>query len=154
MTTRRTDRLCGQRGFSMLEVLIALMVLTVGLLGLAAMQEFAILRSVDANQLSIATNLAVEIIDRIQYNPKNVQSYNGINVSTTNNTCPLTPVQPNGDCTQWRQRMLATKLPSPSGTVSVTTTGPVSLNQWLVTVRISWKGLVVPVTFTTVVSVG
>lgn len=137
----------------MLEVMIALMVLTVGLLGLAAMQEFAILRSVDANQLSVATNLAVEIIDRIQYNQKNVLSYNGINVSTTGNTCPATPVQSNGDCTQWRTRMLATKLPSPSGTVSVTTTGPASMNQWLVTVRISWKGLVVPVTFTTVVSI-
>jgi len=153
MTKHRTEWASGQRGFSMLEVLIALMVLTVGLLGLAAMQEFAIIRSVDANELSIATNLAVEIIDRIQYNPKNVLSYNGINVSSTNNTCPATPVMANGDCTQWRARMLATKLPSPNGTVSVTTTGPASLNQWLVTVQIRWAGLVVPVTFSTVVSI-
>jgi type IV pilus assembly protein PilV len=137
----------------MLEVLVALMVLTVGLLALALMQEFAITRSVDANELSIATNLAAEMIERIQYNPKNVASYNGINVSSTTTVCPATPVMANGDCTQWRTRMLATRLPSPRGTVSVTTTGPTSLNQWLVTVQISWQGLVVPMTFSTVVSI-
>ena len=157
MTKRRTQwqrpGQAGQQGFSMLEVLIALMILTVGLLGLAAMQEFAITRSVDANELSIATNLAVEMMERIQYNPKNVASYNGINVSSTNNICPATPVMANGDCTQWRTRMLATRLPSPNGTVSVTTTGPTSLNQWLVTVQIRWAGLVVPIRFSTVVSI-
>lgn len=153
MTTRCRWQPADQRGFSMLEVLIALMVLTVGLLGLAMMQEFAITRSVDANELSIATNLAVEMIERIQYNPKNVLSYNGINVSTSNNTCPATPVMANGDCTQWRTRLLATRLPNPSGTVSVTSTGPANLNQWLVTVQIRWAGLVVPVSFSTVVSI-
>ena len=142
-----------QRGFSLLEVMVALMVLTVGLLALAAMQEFAVTRSLDANELSIATNLATEMIERIQYNPKNVASYNGINVSSSNNICPATPVMTNGDCTQWRNRMLASRLPSPAGTVSATTTGPTSLNQWLVTVTIRWSGLVVPLTFSTVVSI-
>ena len=153
MTAQRIQMSTGQLGFSMLEVLIALMILTVGLLGLAAMQEFAITRSVDANELSIATNLAVEMLDRIQYNPKNVASYNGINVSATNNICPATPVMANGDCTQWRTRLLATRLSSPSGTVSVTTTGPASMNQWLVTVQIRWAGLVIPVSFSTIVSI-
>ena len=142
-----------QRGFSLLEVMVALMVLTVGLLALAAMQEFAVTRSLDANELSIATNLATEMIERIHYNPKNVASYNGINVSSSNNICPATPVMTNGDCTQWRTRMLASRLPSPAGTVSATTTGPTSLNQWLVTVTIRWSGLVVPLTFSTVVSI-
>lgn len=142
----------GQRGFSMLEVLIALMVLTVGLLGLAAMQEFALTRSVDANELSIATNLAAEMIERIRYNPQNVASYNGISVSSTANTCPLTPVQVNGDCTQWRQRMLQTRLPQPSGTVSAVPNGPSSLDQYLVTVQIRWSGLLLPVTFSTVIT--
>lgn len=143
----------GQWGFSLLEVMIALMVMTVGLLALAAMQEFAVTRSLDANELSIATNLAAEMIERIEYNPKNVASYHGINVSTSNTICPATPVMANGDCTQWRTRMLATRLPSPQGTVSITTTGPTSLNQWLVTVTIRWSGLVVPMTFSTVVSI-
>ncbi len=153
MMQRRRRLPDDQRGFSMLEVMIALMVLTVGLLALAAMQEFAVTRSLDANELGIATNLAAEMIDRIEFNPTNVATYNGINVSSTTNTCPATPVMTNGDCTQWRTRMLATRLPTPSGIVTVTTTGPASLNQWLVTVQISWKGLVVPLKFSTIVSI-
>lgn len=153
MTSQKTQGPAGQHGFSMLEVLIALMVLTVGLLALAMMQEFAIVRSVDANELTIATNLAAEMFDRVQYNRTNVASYNGISVSSTSNVCPATPTMTNGDCTQWRNRLLATRLANPSGTVTVATTGPTSLNQWLVTVRISWKNLVVPVTFTSIVSI-
>lgn len=153
MRTRHPQGAGGQRGFSMIEVMIALAILTVGVLGMAAMQEFAITRSLDANELSIATNLAAEMMERITYNAKNVSSYNGISVSPTGATCPATPVMTNGDCTQWRARMLATRLPSPSGTVSATTTGPVSLNQWMVTVQIRWYGLVVPMTFSTVVSI-
>jgi type IV pilus assembly protein PilV len=153
MTTRHPQWAAGQHGFSMIEVMIALVVLTIGVLGMAAMQEFAVTRSLDANELSIATNLAAEMIERITYNAKNVASYNGISVSSASTSCPATPVMTNGDCTQWRNRLVATRLPSPSGTVSVTTTGPASLNQWLVTVRIRWQGLVVPLTFSTVVSI-
>ena len=62
----------GQQGFSMLEVLIALTVITIGMLGIAAMQQFAIARNVDAKELSVATNLAAEMMDRIQYSQSNV----------------------------------------------------------------------------------
>jgi type IV pilus assembly protein PilV len=153
MTMRHPQRTAGQRGFSMIEVMIALVILTVGVMGMAAMQEFAVTRSLDANELSIATNMAAEMMERIAYNAKNVSSYNGISVSPSVTSCPATPVMTNGDCIQWRSRMLQTRLPSPSGTVSVTTTGPADLNQWLVTVQIRWHGLVVPLTFSTVVSI-
>jgi type IV pilus assembly protein PilV len=150
---QRAHRPNGQQGFSMLEVLIALMVLTVGLLGLAAMQEFAVNRSIDANELSIATNLAAEMIERIQYNPKHVASYNGITVSSTSDPCAaITDLMARGDCTQWRERLLQTRLPSPSGTVTATTTGPASLTQWLITVQIRWSGLLMPLTFSAVVT--
>ena len=153
MTTRYPQWAAGQHGFSMIEVMIALVVLTIGVLGMMMMQEFAVTRSLDANELSIATNMAAEMMERITYNAKNVTSYNGISVSSSSTSCPATPVMTNGDCTQWRARLLQTRLPSPSGTVSVATTGPVSLNQWLVTVRIRWQGLVVSLTFSTVVSI-
>jgi hypothetical protein len=39
------------------------------------------------------------------------------------------------------------------GTVLVAGTGPGNLNQVLVTVRISWKGLIVPMTFSTVITI-
>lgn len=156
-TTMKRQRLLPrnrQGGFSMLEVMIALTVITVGMLGIAVMQQFAIARNVDAKELSVATNLAVEMMDRIQYSQKNVVSYNGVDVSSASATCPATPQMTAGDCTQWRARLIASRLPSVRGTVSVTTTGPASLNQWLVTVQIRWSNLVYPLTFTSVVSLG
>lgn len=143
-----------QRGFSLLEVMTALVVLTVGMMGIAAMQDIAISRSVDANELSLATNLAVEMAERVQYSRKNVVSYNGITVSAASATCPATPSMVNGDCTQWRTRLVASRLPNVRGTVQVATVGPTSMNQWQVTVQITWTGLILPVTFSSVVSLG
>lgn len=143
-----------QRGFSMLEVMIALTVIAIGMLGIAAMQQFALARNVDAKQLSVATNLAVEMIERIQYSRKNVVSYNGISVSSASATCPATPNMTNGDCTQWRTRLVASRLPGVSGTVTVTTVGPTSMNQWQVRVQIRWTGLVYPLEFGSIVSLG
>lgn len=144
----------GQRGFSMLEVLIAMTVITVGMLGIAVMQQYAVARNVDAKELSVATNLATEMIERVQYSRKNVVSYNGIDVSSASATCPATPLMTNGDCTQWRTRLVASRLPLVRGTVAVTTVGPTSMNQWQVTVQIRWSGLVLPLTFGSIVSLG
>lgn len=144
----------GQQGFSLLEVMTALVILTVGLMGIAAMQDIAISRNADASELSMATNLAAEMTERIQYSRKNVASYNGIDVSAASATCPATPIMVNGDCTQWRTRLVASKLPFVRGTVQVTTVGPVSMNQWQVTVQLRWTGLILPVTFSSVVSLG
>jgi len=144
----------GQQGFSLLEVMTALVILTVGLMGIAAMQDIAISRNADASELSVATNLAAEMTERIQYSRKNVASYNGIDVSAASATCPATPIMVNGDCTQWQTRLVASKLPFVRGTVQVTTVGPVSMNQWQVTVQLRWTGLILPVTFSSVVSLG
>ena len=151
---RSRPALGSQRGFSMLEVLIAMTVITVGMLGVAAMQQFAVARNVDAKELSVATNLGVEMMERIQYSRKNVVSYNGINVSSASATCPATPVMSAGDCAQWRTRLVASRLPTVRGTVAVTTVGPASMNQWLVTVQIRWTNLPLPLTFSSVVSLG
>ncbi len=57
------------RGFSLIEVLVALLVLSIGLLGLAALQ----LMSLEANTNSLfrtqATIAAYDIVDRIRTNP-------------------------------------------------------------------------------------
>ena len=144
----------GQQGFSMMEVLVALTVITIGMLGIAAMQQFAIARNVDAKQLSVATNLAAEMMDRIQYSQSLVASYNGVNVSSTSTTCPATPIMVRGDCLQWQAQLVASRLPSVLGTVAVTTLGPAAMNQWQVTVQIRWSGLLLPLTFVSVVSLG
>lgn len=51
------------RGFSLLEVLIALIVLSVGLLGLAGLQAYSMRYNLSANHRTQATNLAQQFID-------------------------------------------------------------------------------------------
>jgi type IV pilus assembly protein PilV len=56
------------KGFTLIEVLIAFIVLTVGLLGTVALQTSAKQASYDANQRSAALALANDIVERIRAN--------------------------------------------------------------------------------------
>jgi len=56
------------KGFSLIEVLIALLVLAIGLLGLAALQAQALRYNHDAYVRTQATNLAYDIIERMRTN--------------------------------------------------------------------------------------
>jgi type IV pilus assembly protein PilV len=58
-----------QRGFSLLEVLIALAVFSFGLLGLAALQTVSLRVGHDSYQRTQATMLAYDIVDRMRANP-------------------------------------------------------------------------------------
>jgi type IV pilus assembly protein PilV len=59
-----------QTGFSMIEVLVALLVLSIGLLGLAMLQVQGMKFNSDAYFRTQATILAYDIIDRMRANPK------------------------------------------------------------------------------------
>jgi type IV pilus assembly protein PilV len=137
--------------------MISVVILSIGLLGLAAMQEIATSGNVGANGLSVATNLATEMIERVQYSKKQVSFYNGIDVSSSTNNCPAggsVPLMVTGDCTQWRARLLAAKLPNIRGTVTVTNVGPAAMQQRQVTVQLSWQGHLTPMTFSTIITLG
>jgi type IV pilus assembly protein PilV len=57
-----------QAGFSLMEVMVALLVLSIGLLGLAALQTSAIKMNHQSYQRTQATTLIYEIIDRMRAN--------------------------------------------------------------------------------------
>ncbi len=57
-----------QQGVSMLEILIALLITTVGLLGFAGLQSRALMSTEDTYQRTQATSIAQEMIDRIRMN--------------------------------------------------------------------------------------
>ena len=59
----------GQNGFSLIEVFIALCILSSGLLGLAAMQLQAKQRHLDALQRASAVLLAQDLLERMYSNP-------------------------------------------------------------------------------------
>jgi len=136
-----------QAGFTLIEVMFAVVFLSIGLLGIAAMQDIAISRNVDGRRLTVATNLAAEMLERVRYNGAGssvrlggLYLYNGI-VACTGATCtgPSTPNPGNtgnisfgvprttaaGDYAQWNAALAAVDsnnvrlLPGAVGRVSV-----------------------------------
>ena len=142
------SRINHQSGFTLIEGMIAAAILSVGVLGVAGMQGIALTRNVDSTELTRATNLAAEMIERIQYNRKNIAQYS---IDTTNAIpCPqnvVTQAMAKGDCDQW---VALLNNPQASGLVSVrgvitvpaTPAGALAtlLNQYPVTVTVSWTG--------------
>jgi type IV pilus assembly protein PilV len=140
MPQRPTD----ESGFTLLESLLASVFLSVSLLALSAMQGVSLARNVDASELTRVTNLASDIIERIQFNRKNVNDYIGLDTKA-GTPCPATMgLMARGDCLQWKAMLEepAARLDTAKGTVSVTAEGPISpaLNQRRVTVTVSWNG--------------
>ncbi|BAV96990.1 type IV pilus modification protein PilV [Lysobacter enzymogenes] len=68
----------GQRGFSMIEVLIAVLVIGLGLLGLAMLQTLNVRYAQSANYRTRATNLAYDLLDQIRANRALAQQFQGI----------------------------------------------------------------------------
>ena len=76
-------------GFTLLEVLIALLVLSIGLLGLAALQTIGMKFNHQSYQRTQAVFQAYDILDRIRANPRGRESYKNVpgNFTVTNTNC-------------------------------------------------------------------
>lgn len=74
------------RGFTLLEVMVALLILSIGLLGLAALQLTGMRYNTDAYARTQATLFAYDIIDRIRANPMGRKNgnYNVANTAAAN----------------------------------------------------------------------
>lgn len=65
-----------QCGFTLLEVLIALLILSIGLLGLASLQTSGLRSNQMASMRTTSTQLAYDIADRMRANPVGVDAQN------------------------------------------------------------------------------
>lgn len=141
----------GEAGFTLLEGMIATAILSVGVLAMAGLQGMSLRRNVDSTELSQATNLANEMMERIQYNRRNATAYNGIDTSVACTQDAVTQPMALGDCTQWRAMMTnqqasgvsqASVITGVRGQVQVNpiVTTP-SLGQSQVVVTVTWTGL-------------
>lgn len=107
-----------QSGFTLLEVLIAILVLSIGLLGLAGLMVSSIRNSHSAYHRTQATWLAYDMIDRLR-----VDRANAISASVPYNI-PLTTAVSGStglagtDVTNWKTT-LANALPAGDGSVLV-----------------------------------
>ena len=135
---RKTEN---QRGFTLVEVIASAAILGVGIMGMAAMQGMAFNKNVDARDLSTVTNIAADMMERIQANRYYAWSYHSLATTGPGNCAalPNTANRPSevtkpllhatiavvqGDCTQWRTLVLASNLSNVSGTVTVVNGGP------------------------------
>ncbi len=82
-----------QDGFTLLEVLIALVVLSIGLLGVSKIQALGLRASTDANLRTEATFLANDMIERMRANRPSADSgyYAGIGYAAID--CTAAPVK-------------------------------------------------------------
>lgn len=78
-----------QRGAGLIEVLIAMLVIAVGILGVAGLQLTGKQALNDASQRSIATALARDIVERMRSNPSDLEAYEGT-VGGASITAPAT----------------------------------------------------------------
>jgi type IV pilus assembly protein PilV len=140
-----TGRIRQEQGFGLLEAMISSAILAVGLLGLAAMTTLSFTRNSDGNEVMVATNLATELVERMQFNRRNlVNGYNGINLISANPALcaqnALTQPVARGDCLQWQTRLFVSGLRGVQAQVAVAPVGPVGLNQNNIGVTVTWLG--------------
>ncbi|NOX76093.1 MAG: type IV pilus modification protein PilV [Gammaproteobacteria bacterium] len=89
-----TSPLQHQRGFTLMEVLVSMIVLSIGLLGLAGLQLNSLKNSNSSYERSQANLLASEIIDRIRANRVGLAAgdYDDLYSSSTDGTSVSNPV--------------------------------------------------------------
>jgi len=140
-----------QRGFSIVEAMVALLVLSVGMLGIAGLYVTTLRASGSALFRSHAVNFAADMADRIRANPTAREAYEGAvqdNDCTEGTTCSPAELAAD-DVWRW-QDQLATTLPddgdvaTPQGTVAVDGAG--TLRTYTITV--SWSEPTEPVALT------
>ncbi|HRQ64332.1 MAG TPA: type IV pilus modification protein PilV [Xanthomonadaceae bacterium] len=115
MTGVRSLRRAG--GFSLLEVLIALVILSIGLLGVAGMQYASLRANHHAYLRSQATFLAYDIVDRMRANTAAALA-GAYNLGEDDVLGPMSATVAAQDVAEW-QELLSTVLPDGTGQIQV-----------------------------------
>ncbi len=120
-------------GFSLIEVLISVLVLAIGLLGLAALQTQGLRASTDSYVRSQATTLAYDIIERMRTNRSNVATYTAADLTALDPAnCDPMVLTVDMELTCWIAA-IETALPGVQPAVDVNATDPT-----FVDVTMSW----------------
>jgi len=132
-------------GFTLLEVLIALLVLSIGLLGLAALQTVGLRSNQMATMRTTATQTAYDITDRMRANPVGLTEANKFYViahgatpassKNCDNTACTAQEMANFDLVQWRGQVETL----PDGKSSITQAVDAVTGQVTHTITVFWN---------------
>lgn len=137
---RKTDLRRRHGGFSLVEVLIALVIMSVGMLGIAGLY----VQSLQAGRTSMfrhhAVTLAGDVADRIRANPRAAAAYeaaNGVNHACVAGTvnCSQTEMAEN-DILLWKAQAVDTL---PGGDVAIVYTAAAGGNPPNYQITVSWS---------------
>lgn len=137
MKTKICRNVDQETGIALIEVLVAVLVLAIGLLGMAAMQVQSSQMTNGAEQRTQAILLTADMMDRIRANRPNIADYDGIDVDPDDTAC-ATDYAPDGtatvsanDITEW-SNLVVCLLPEGRGTVAIDGAGEI-------TVTVDWE---------------
>lgn len=134
--TRNSARAAGrQSGFTLVEVLVALIVLAIGLLGLAQLQARGLKFNQDAYVRSQATTLAYEIIDRMRSNRASVDLYTA---GDPGGTCTPSTSSVTMDLNCWYDHIRST-LPAGTGAIAAQAALPSGAPSPYYDITITWN---------------
>ena len=126
-----------QRGFGLVESLVALVVISVGMIGIAALYGQGLRASGTALYRTIAVNLASDMADRIRVNRLGNAAYGGGaangNCDPGGNTDCSSAAMAAHDLWVW-QAQVAAQLPNGAGAVQFTGTTPPTY-----TISVTWQ---------------
>lgn len=137
------------RGFTLVEVLVSLVILSIGLLGVAKLMLFSSHANDSAYLRSQATALAYEMLDNMRANKTEAIAQTYDTLATAVPVAPGNLCEALGACTtstqlalydvyKWKQRLNATAgtgaLPNGKGSVTTVTVAP----QTTVTIIVTW----------------
>lgn len=119
-----------QRGLTLIEVLVAVLVLAIGLLGLAGLQAASMRFSHDAQLRSQATFLANDIMDRWRANRGGDYTSGMVATDCDTSLAPDGNSLAENDLAEWRN-LLACRLPAGQGSIEENGNGVVTITiQW------------------------
>jgi type IV pilus assembly protein PilV len=134
-----------RRGFSLIEMMVALLVLSVGMLGVASLFATSLNSGSSAIARMQAVSLANDLADRIRANPTAGAAYQG---AAANKNCvggaigAVTCIPADmaaNDLSVWNQQ-IAAAWPGGSATGTVLVTGPDAVtNLFTYTITVTWK---------------
>lgn len=138
-----------QNGFSLIEALVAFLILSIGMLGIASLQLLSLKAGHTAELRTVAVIKTEEILERIRNNPESVLSYtssvgdsgvsNGCNDSGGSVVTCSKAAMAKDDIYNWKLDLIANMPGGSTASIDVLAPTPGVLPTATVTVTINWQ---------------